>query len=82
MIRIERIPRMSLIAALWLWLPVLAACGTTGTGATINVGTKDFAEEYIVGNMYKLLLEDVGFKVNRQPGESLTAWFISFGQAF
>jgi outer membrane protein insertion porin family len=25
---------------------------------------------------------DVGFKVNRQPGESLTAWFISFGQAF
>jgi outer membrane protein insertion porin family len=25
---------------------------------------------------------DVGFKVNRQPGESLTAWFVSFGQAF
>jgi outer membrane protein assembly complex protein YaeT len=25
---------------------------------------------------------DLGFKVNRQPGESLTAWFISFGQAF
>jgi outer membrane protein insertion porin family len=25
---------------------------------------------------------DVGFKVNRQPGEALTAWFVSFGQAF
>ncbi|HXI29115.1 MAG TPA: POTRA domain-containing protein [Vicinamibacterales bacterium] len=25
---------------------------------------------------------DVGFKVNRQPGEGLTAWFVSFGQAF
>jgi outer membrane protein assembly factor BamA len=25
---------------------------------------------------------DLGFKVNRQPGEALTAWFISFGQAF
>ena len=25
---------------------------------------------------------DLGFKVNRHPGEGLTAWFISFGQAF
>lgn len=25
---------------------------------------------------------DLGVKVNRQPGEGLTAWFISFGQAF
>ena len=25
---------------------------------------------------------DLGFKVNRQPGESLAVWFISFGQAF
>ncbi|HJZ77282.1 MAG TPA: POTRA domain-containing protein [Vicinamibacterales bacterium] len=25
---------------------------------------------------------DVGLKVNRQPGEGLTAWFVSFGQAF
>jgi osmoprotectant transport system substrate-binding protein len=35
----------------------------TGSG-TINVGAKDFAEEYIVGNMYKLLLEDAGYTVN------------------
>jgi len=25
---------------------------------------------------------DLGFKLHRQPGEGLTAWFISFGQAF
>ena len=25
---------------------------------------------------------DLGFKVHRQPGEGLTAWFVSFGQAF
>ena len=25
---------------------------------------------------------DLGFKIHRQPGEGLTAWFISFGQAF
>jgi outer membrane protein insertion porin family len=25
---------------------------------------------------------DVGFKVNRLPGEALTAWYVSFGQAF
>ena len=49
-----------------LFTPILAACGVggSGSGATINVGAKDFAEEYILGNMYKLLLEDAGFKVN------------------
>jgi outer membrane translocation and assembly module TamA len=25
---------------------------------------------------------DIGAKINRQPGESRTAWFVSFGQAF
>jgi outer membrane translocation and assembly module TamA len=25
---------------------------------------------------------DLGFKVNRRPGEALTAWYVSFGQAF
>jgi outer membrane protein insertion porin family len=25
---------------------------------------------------------DLGFKVNRRPGEQLTAWYVSFGQAF
>ncbi|MDQ2787419.1 MAG: quaternary ammonium transporter [Chloroflexota bacterium] len=54
--------------------------GTTGTTAagsvtsgaipnvklsgTVKVGTKDFTEEFIVGNMYKLLLEQAGAKVD------------------
>ena len=25
---------------------------------------------------------DLGFKIHPQPGESLTAWYVSFGQAF
>lgn len=55
---------LSLAFIVALFAPVLASCGVGGSGTTINVGTKDFAEEYIVGNMYKLLLEDAGFKVN------------------
>jgi osmoprotectant transport system substrate-binding protein len=59
-------PFLSIAFIFALFAPVLASCGVggSGSGATINVGTKDFAEEYIVGNMYKLLLEDAGFKVN------------------
>ena len=55
---------ISLMAVFGLLLPLLAACGTAGSGTTINVGAKDFTESYILGNMYKLLLEDAGFKVN------------------
>jgi osmoprotectant transport system substrate-binding protein len=60
--RLARFFSIALIVA--LFGPTLAACGNAGSGATINVGAKDFAEQYIVGNMYKLLLEDAGFKVN------------------
>ena len=60
----KQLPRFLSIAFVFaLFAPVLASCGVGG-GGTLNVGTKDFAEEYIVGNMYKLLLEDAGFKVN------------------
>lgn len=39
---------------------------TGGNGATITVGSKDFTEEFIVAEMYALLLENNGFKVNRK----------------
>lgn len=58
---------------------VLSACGskngsgsgTTPTSAsgkpvamgTLNIGTKDFAEEYLVSDMYQLLLQKQGFTV-------------------
>ncbi len=38
----------------------------SGNGATITVGSKDFTEEFIVAEMYALLLENNGFKVNRK----------------
>ncbi|MHB8644916.1 MAG: glycine betaine ABC transporter substrate-binding protein [Thermomicrobiales bacterium] len=44
---------------------LLAACGGSSK-ATIKVGSKDFTEEFIVGNMYALLLENAGFKVDRK----------------
>jgi osmoprotectant transport system substrate-binding protein len=63
MIPINRLRVLSLVFALGLFLPILSACGSAGSGATIRVGAKDFTEEYIVGHMYKLLLEEAGFKV-------------------
>jgi osmoprotectant transport system substrate-binding protein len=45
----------------------LAACGSRGAGqVTVKVGSKDFTEEFILGEMYALLLEDAGFKVERK----------------
>jgi len=35
-------------------------------GASVTVASKDFTEEFIVGEMYAQLLESAGFKVNRK----------------
>jgi osmoprotectant transport system substrate-binding protein len=44
-----------------------AVSSTAGKfSGTINVGSKDFTEEFIVGNMYALLIEAAGGKVNRK----------------
>lgn len=54
------------LAALGL---VLAACGNdnaNGEGATtIRVGSKDFTENLVVGEIYSLALEDNGYNVDR-----------------
>jgi len=34
--------------------------------ATIRVGSKDFTEQFIIGEMYALVLEDAGFQVERK----------------
>jgi osmoprotectant transport system substrate-binding protein len=44
---------------------VLSACGGTGS-APIKVGSKDFTEEFLVGEMYAVLLENAGFTVERK----------------
>jgi osmoprotectant transport system substrate-binding protein len=50
---------------------VLAGCGIIpGTGSngsvTVRVASKDFTEEFILGEMYALVLENAGFKVERK----------------
>jgi osmoprotectant transport system substrate-binding protein len=59
--------RALLVAAL---AAVLVGCGggghkTTGSGArpTITLGTKNFTEQYIVGQLYRQVLERAGFDV-------------------
>lgn len=46
----------------------LAACGRGGSQAQreIAVGSKDFTEELILGEMYALILEQAGFSVTRK----------------
>jgi len=44
-----------------------AACGgTKGSNITIRIGSKDFTESMVVGEVYALALEDAGFKVERK----------------
>ncbi len=39
--------------------------GGGAASGTITVGSKDFVEQFILGNMYALVLEDAGFTVDR-----------------
>lgn len=45
-------------------LAAMAACG--GQAKPVRVGSKDFTEEFIVGNMYALLLEGNGIPVEKK----------------
>lgn len=40
--------------------------GGNGGGPTITVGSKNFTEQYILGNMYALALENAGFNVDEK----------------
>lgn len=44
---------------------VLTSC-SGGGDKTITVASKDFTEQFILGEMYALLLEDAGYKVERK----------------
>ncbi|PQP81613.1 glycine/betaine ABC transporter substrate-binding protein [Paenibacillus sp. PCH8] len=48
---------------------ILSACGnkTNNNGATIRIGSKDFTENLIVGELYALALENAGYQVERVP---------------
>jgi osmoprotectant transport system substrate-binding protein len=44
----------------------IAACGGNGGDNTINIGSKDFTEQLILGEMYALTLEENGLTVERK----------------
>jgi osmoprotectant transport system substrate-binding protein len=45
---------------------LLAGACSRASAVTLKVGSKDFTEEFILAEMYALLLEDAGFKVERK----------------
>lgn len=65
---IHRLLILPLIAL--LTATVIVACGSGGgtgsSGTPIKVGSKDFTEQFIIGEMYALVLEKAGFTVERK----------------
>jgi osmoprotectant transport system substrate-binding protein len=58
--------QMMRIALFVIVVALVTACARSGGQATIKVGSKDFTEEFILAEMYSLLLEDAGFKAERK----------------
>ena len=54
------------ISLLLLVAFLVSSCGGAGD-TTVRIGSKEFTEQYILGNMYALLLEDAGYTVEYQP---------------
>lgn len=69
----KRIKQLMIIIMAMVMGLSLIACGSKNNGdstskdTTIRVGTKDFTENLIVGELYALALEDAGYKVERVP---------------
>jgi osmoprotectant transport system substrate-binding protein len=66
----KKIRRLLLLPLLTvLTASILIACaggGTNSANPTIRVGSKDFTEQFIIGEMYALALEQAGFQVERK----------------
>lgn len=65
----KRLQRLLLIPLLALFTAsIFIACADSGSSpqAAIKVGSKDFTEQFIVGEMYALTLEQAGFTVERK----------------
>jgi osmoprotectant transport system substrate-binding protein len=66
---INRIRFSITVAGCVVLLAAMTACDSDSSGngkPTIRVGSKQFTEHLIVGNMYALLLEDAGYTVDRK----------------
>jgi len=58
--------RTAILGVLLLSLVLSACSGGGAVQTTIRVGSKDFTEQFILGEMYALALENAGFKVERK----------------
>jgi osmoprotectant transport system substrate-binding protein len=58
--------RMLVFSVLVILALMLVACGGSSS-VTVRIGSKEFTEQYLLGNMYKLMLEDAGYSVRYQP---------------
>ncbi|MBE7382724.1 MAG: quaternary ammonium transporter [Leptolyngbya sp. SIO1E4] len=47
-------------------IAIVACTGTVGSSDVIKIGSKDFTEQLILGEIYALVLEDAGFTVERK----------------
>jgi len=69
----RRMKQLLLIVMVMVLTLSLTACGnktsesSTDKNTAIRVGTKDFTENLIVGELYALALENAGYKVERVP---------------
>jgi osmoprotectant transport system substrate-binding protein len=53
--------RLSLILSMLVLALLVTACGG-GAKSAVRISSKNFTEQFILGEMYKLLLEDAGFE--------------------
>jgi osmoprotectant transport system substrate-binding protein len=65
--RLHRLLLLPLLAFLTAGILIACASSQAPTQAAIKVGSKDFTEQLIVGEMYALTLEQAGFAVERRP---------------
>lgn len=65
--QVRRLMTLSLLA-LFTAITIIACSGDgkSNPDLTIKVGSKDFTEQFILGQMYALILEERGFKVERK----------------
>jgi glycine betaine/choline ABC-type transport system substrate-binding protein len=63
---------VSLLAAVGLMLGTIAGLSAQDDMPTVTVGSKQFTEQLVLGELLALLLEDAGYEVERQLGLAST----------
>jgi osmoprotectant transport system substrate-binding protein len=64
--RLYRLLCLPLLALLTAGILIACASNSESPQAAIKVGSKDFTEQFIIGEMYALTLEQAGFTVERK----------------